>query len=135
LYAVMHNCSPRNRVAQEINPPAIWEKKQKTKHKKKKRARQNEREEHCKTTHIGETNRKQDRENEKGNLTRERESLQLLCSFLPLLLSLPPPKQNYFLQHTGKRREEKRRTREARVVNSTPDGWEALNPTLSRVLL
>jgi hypothetical protein len=23
LYAVMHNCSPRNRVAQEINPPAI----------------------------------------------------------------------------------------------------------------
>jgi hypothetical protein len=87
-WSASHNRSPRNRIAQKINLPAIWEKKQKTKHKKKKRARQNEREGNGKTTHIGETYRKRDRENEKGNLTRERESLQL--HNLPLLLSLSP---------------------------------------------
>ncbi|WJX47055.1 hypothetical protein P8452_33790 [Trifolium repens] len=76
-------------------PASHLRKKQKTKQKKKKkrRARQNEREGNDKITHIGETDRKRDRENEKGNLTRERESLNHLYSFLPLLLSLPPVEQ------------------------------------------
>jgi hypothetical protein len=132
-WSASHNRSPRNRIAQKINLPAIWEKKQKTKHKKKKRARQNEREGNGKTTHIGEID--WDRENEKGNLTRERESLNHLYSFLPLLLSLPPVEQQ--LLSATKRKAQGRKEWHAwgSCGEQCVEGWESFKLTLVWFLL